>query len=51
MKKLNWKRLLGFDQLRTEGDRAALANSRIGGKIGDKGCVPVRPIPEQVIRD
>jgi hypothetical protein len=38
MKKLDWNQLLGFDQLRSEGDRRALANSRIGGKIGDKGC-------------
>jgi hypothetical protein len=40
VKKLDWDRLLGFDQLRTEGDRMALAKGRIGGKIGDKGCVP-----------
>jgi hypothetical protein len=49
MKKLDWNLLLGFDQLRTEGDRMALAKTRIGGKIGDKGCVPL-PIPAPAIK-
>jgi len=36
MKKLDWTKLLGFDQLVTERDRGAIRNSRLAGKIGSK---------------
>jgi hypothetical protein len=39
MKKLDWNKLLGFDQVNAERDRKALTTTRIGGKIGDKGMV------------
>ena len=39
MNKLDWNRLLGFDELLAERDRNALGTSRIGGQIGDKVCL------------
>jgi hypothetical protein len=41
MKKLDWTRLVGFDQLRNERDRRVFTDTRIGGKIGGKGCEAV----------
>jgi hypothetical protein len=43
MKKLDWNQLLGFDQVISERDREALTRTRIGGKIGSKGCQVIRP--------
>jgi len=42
MKKLDWTLLLGFEQVVSERDCKALANTRIGGKIGGKGIDLVR---------
>jgi hypothetical protein len=39
MKKLDWKLLLGFDQVASDRDRKTLSASRIGGKIGGKTMV------------
>jgi hypothetical protein len=36
MKKLDWSKLLGFDQLVSDRDRASVRNSRLTGKIGAK---------------
>jgi hypothetical protein len=36
MKKLDWTKLLGFDQLACDRDRIAIRNSRLAGKIGSK---------------
>jgi hypothetical protein len=47
MNKLDWSQLLGFDQLRNERDRRVAANSRLGGKIGSKGCEAIRPTREK----
>jgi hypothetical protein len=43
MKKLDWKQLLGFDQVTEERDRKSLASSRFGGKIGVKVMIQDRP--------
>ena len=40
MKKLDWTRLLGFDQLGSERDRKASRDNRIGGKVGLKEAPP-----------
>jgi hypothetical protein len=47
MKKLDWNKLLGFDQVSSDRDRKALTTTRIGGKIGDKGMIP---LPDQLER-
>jgi hypothetical protein len=39
MKKLDWKVLLGFDQVASDRDRKALNSTRIGGKIGGKNLL------------
>jgi len=46
MKKLNWNRLLGFDQLGDDRDRRVFTETRIGGKIGGKGCEAIRPVQQ-----
>jgi hypothetical protein len=46
MKKLDWNRLLGFDQLGNDRDRRVFTETRIGGKIGGKGCEPIRAVPQ-----
>jgi hypothetical protein len=36
MKKLDWTKLLGFDQIASERDRKSPSDRRISGKIGTK---------------
>jgi hypothetical protein len=43
MKKLDWKQMLGFDQVAGERDRNSLVSSRLGGKIGVKVMITDRP--------
>jgi hypothetical protein len=47
MKPLDWKKLLGFEQVAADRDRRALTTSRIGGKIGDKQCQMIRGLKSE----